>query len=337
MTRNLLTKKIKLANLPTPIQKMETVSKRLGKNIFLKRDDFTGMEVSGNKIRKLEYTLFDAIEQDCDTVITTGAIQSNHCRATAFACARLGLSCILVLRSAEGVAIEDFEGNTFFDLVSGAKVYLIDEDVEALAFMESLKDSLAQEGKKAYLIPVGASNAVGSLGYRECFLEILEQEKALNLEFDAIVLAVGSGGTYAGLYFENQKQKAKKDIWGFSVSKKEDEFVQVIQDILANMAGPNNEEDIKGGQIIINDLYIGEGYAKTTREEIFFLLDIAAESAVIFDPCYTGKAFRGLCSEIEKGSFDKYENILFIHTGGLFGWTKDQRKLAMASLKQQLV
>lgn len=310
--------KINLANLPTEIIKLEKLSKKYNKNIYLKRDDFTGTETSGNKVRKLEYSIAEALNNKCNCIVTVGALQSNHCRATAAVCARLGLECHLVLTG----SIKDFEGNLFLDYILGANIHFVSEDSSVDEELEKIARKLAEKGKKVYKIPVGASNTIGTYGYINTYNEILEQEKKLNINFDLISIPVGSGGTYAGLWYGNYKTGNKKKILGFSVNNSKEEFKEKIIDILNTI---DNEIKIYD-TININDSYIGEGYAVATREELEFYYDIASEEGVVFDPCYTGKAFRGLIKEIEKGNI-KEDNILFIHTGGLMGWTKEQRSI----------
>lgn len=319
-------KKISLANLPTPIQKLERLSGDLGCNLYLKRDDYTGTEVSGNKIRKLEYAIADAIAQGADTLVTAGAIQSNHCRATAAAAKRCGLGCELVIRGEDPLQIE---GNFFLDYMLGAMVHRLHPEESREDKMYEIETRLASEGKKAYRIPVGASNSVGSLGYAECFREIRQQELELGVEFDAIVLSVGSGGTYAGLWYGNEMEQAGKCIYGISVSDSEAEFKREIIRILRGMEGMTVADAYLNENIRINDQYIGRGYALSTREEIAFLLEVAEREGVIFDPCYTGKAFLGCIEEIRSGALSKFQNILFIHTGGLQGWTHEQRLMVL--------
>ncbi|MGO1528353.1 MAG: D-cysteine desulfhydrase family protein [Senegalia sp. (in: firmicutes)] len=320
--------RVLIANLPTPIQKLNNLSEKYAKGIYLKRDDFTGVELSGNKVRKLEFALGEALKNGCDTIITAGAIQSNHCRATAAVCAKLGLDCELVIKGNEP---DDFEGNIFISSILGANINYIPKDGPVDEKMEEVKEELSKKGKKGYIIPIGASNAVGSLGYVQDMKEIIKQEKELGLEFDAIILTVGSGGTYAGLWYANQSIEKPKDIIGFSVSDSSEEFTSDIKNILLDMYKRDgvSQEEIDESSIIINDDYIGDGYALSRPEEIEFICDIAKSEGVIFDPVYTGKAFRGMVSDIENGKFNEYKNILFIHTGGLLGWTKNQRKMAM--------
>ncbi|QQK07213.1 D-cysteine desulfhydrase family protein [Miniphocaeibacter halophilus] len=318
--------KINLANLPTKIIKLEKLSKKYNKNIYLKRDDFTGTETSGNKVRKLEYSIKEALNNKCNCVITVGALQSNHCRATAAVCAKLGLECHLILKG----NIEEFEGNLFLDYILGAKVHLVNEDSSLDEEMDKIAEELTKKGRTVYKIPVGASNKIGTYGYINTYNEILEQEKNLNIKFDLISIPVGSGGTYAGLWYGNYNTNNNKRILGFSVNSSKEEFKEKIVDILNTIDNKINSFDT----IDINDLYVGEGYAIATREELEFYYKIASTEGIVFDPCYTGKAFRGLIKEIEKGNI-KEDNILFIHTGGLMGWTKEQRNIIYEIAKER--
>lgn len=323
-------RRLRLANLPTPIQKLVRLSDELGVNVYLKRDDFTGTEVSGNKIRKLEYSIADALNQGCDTLITAGGVQSNHCRATAAAAAKLGLGCDLVVRGEDPKSIE---GNLFMDKALGARVHLISPEQSREEKMDEVVKNLKNQGHKPYLIPVGASNAVGSLGYAAAIEEITKQEHELGVEFDTIVIAVGSGGTYSGLWFENQKQGAKRKIYGFAVDHNEEIFVETISDIIKEMyRNEGLEEPQRLNDILINDEYIGTGYAKSRPEEMDFIMKVSREHGFLLDPVYTGKGFYGMVSEIEKGSFKDAKNILFINTGGLQGWTHEQREMALKFL-----
>ena len=320
--------RIFIANLPTPIQKLDKLSDKYGVGIYLKRDDFTGTEVSGNKVRKLEFSIGEALEKGCDTIITAGAIQSNHCRATAAVAARLGLKCELVIR---GEKPEDFEGNLFLESLLGANIHYISSEESVDKKMEEIHKNLSSKDKKGYIIPIGASNAVGSLGYAENIKEIVHQEQELGVKFDAIVVPVGSGGTYAGLLYANEDLENPKDIIGFSVSDTCEKFTLDVKNILLDMYKRDGilKEGIDESRIIINDDYLGDGYALSKTNEIEFICNIAKLEGFILDPVYTGKAFLGMISEIKEGNFNKYKNILFIHTGGLQGWTSKQRQMAI--------
>lgn len=315
-------KKLNLANLPTKIEKMPSTSTRLGRAIYLKRDDQTGTELAGNKIRKLEYSIYEAVEQGADTLITCGGIQSNHCRATAAAGVKLGLRTILYLRSAQRQAVE---GNYFLDELLGAEVRFIspeDYSQRRQEIMEKAARELVKQGRKAYLIPEGASNAIGSLGYYEAFQEILSQEKEMGLHFDTVVCALGSGGTYGGLHFANLLGNHGKKIIGIPVAADSQYFKGRIVEIweeFSRLVG--SREELKEEDMLLLDGYVGRGYALNTPEEMDFLLEISRSEGVIFDSVYTGKAFRGLVDGIEQDHelFKDSKNILFIHTGGLFG------------------
>lgn len=326
--------KLSLAHLPTPIQYLDKLSNDLGKKIYVKRDDYTGMEVSGNKIRKLEYSLAEALEKGCDTVITLGAIQSNHCRATAFAANKLGLDCHLILT---GEKADHYEGNTFLNLLAGAKIHFVSSEADRYAVADEFSEQLITQGHRPYYIPIGASNAIGSHGYMDCMKEIVCQECEQGLCFDTICLAVGSGGTYAGLWFENEKEKYGKDILGISVADDTATFTKSINEIIKDLNKEYGEplEDKLYNFHLVDD-YIGEGYAKTTEKEIQFLTQIAQRTGIVFDPCYTGKGFRGLVEEIIKGKLPESQSVLFIHTGGLFGWTESSRDLALNTLKDNV-
>ncbi|MFJ7730025.1 D-cysteine desulfhydrase family protein [Neobacillus sp. NPDC097160] len=322
--------RLHIANLPTPIQKLDRLGEELGVNLYLKRDDFTGMEVSGNKVRKLEFSVADALHQGCDTLITAGGIQSNHCRATAAVAAKYGLGCDLIIR---GEIPNHFEGNLFINKALGARVHLISPEESREEKMDEIVENLKSQGHKPYLIPIGASNAVGSLGYASAIEEITQQENKLGIHFDTVVIAVGSGGTYAGLWYANQNQGAKRKIHGFAVDHSAETFMETITDILKEMYlndGLEAPEEYK--DILINDQYIGTGYAKSTPEELAFIMKTSREHGFLLDPVYTGKAFYGMVSEIQKGHFKDAKNILFIHTGGLLGWTQAQRDMALKSI-----
>ena len=314
-------KKLNLANFPTKIEKLEKISKETEVNIYIKRDDQTGTEISGNKIRKLEYSIYEAIENNCDTLITCGGIQSNHARATAAAGIKLGMEVILVLRSDE---TPELEGNYFLDKVIGADVRIISSDdyrEKRAEIMREIKAKSDLDGHKAYIIPEGASNGIGSLGYYSAMEEIKLQEEELGIKFDRIVAAVGSGGTYAGLCMGNADFfKGEKKITGFNVCDDAEFFKQKSEEIIEEAQKYLDRSiKIKAENMDIIDGYVGIGYAQSRPEELEFIHETAKKEGVIFDPVYTGKAMYGMINEIKKGTFEKKENILFIHTGGLFG------------------
>ena len=288
----MITKKLTLGNFPTKIERLEKLSKMLGAHIYIKRDDQTGSELSGNKIRKLEYSIWEAISNDCDTLITCGGIQSNHARATAAAGIKLGLKSILVLKSDEK---PEKEGNYLLDKILGADVRIIssqDYKEKRQEIMEDIVKELAAKGRKGYIIPEGASNGVGTFGYVKCFKEILEQEKELGITFDTIVATVGSGGTYAGLYLGNKLTESNKKIVGINICDTAEYFKDRVCDILDEVKTyiPDRKFEVSKDDMYIIDGYVGDGYAISRAEELEFICDFAEAEGIILDPVYTGKA-----------------------------------------------
>lgn len=316
-----LPKRIPLANIPTKIEMLERLSARLGgPALYIKRDDQTGTELSGNKIRKLEFAIQEAMEQGCDTLVTCGGLQSNHARATAAAAAKLGLGCSLLL-AAEEMPVP--QGNLLMDRLFGAQIRVVsfDDFVHRRdAIMTAMLTELAAVGKKGYLIPLGASNGIGTFGYYHCLEEIAAQEVALGFQFDRIVMAVGSGATYAGLFYANRVLGRTTAITGVNISADAAYFQTTISGILQESFRYTGEpvacspEDIE-----MLDGYVGLGYALNQPEELRFIAELAALEGIVLDPVYTGKAMRGVVEAIKQGRFGKDERILFIHTGGLYG------------------
>lgn len=317
----MISKKLKLGNFPTKIERLEKLSTMLKENIYIKRDDQTGSEVSGNKIRKLEFSINEAINNDCDTLITCGGIQSNHARATAAAGIKLGLKSVLVLRSDE---TPEMEGNYLIDKIMGADIRIISSEdyrERRQEIMENILKELEEKGRKGYIIPEGASNGIGTFGYINCFKEILDQEKELGITFDTIVTAVGSGGTFAGLYLGNKLTESNKKIVGINVCDSAEYFKDKVCSILEEVKTyiPDRKFEITKNDMHIIDGYVGDGYALSRPEELEFICDFAEAEGIILDPVYTGKTMRGLYTELKKGTFKDSKNILFIHTGGIFG------------------
>ncbi len=322
-------KKLNLANLPTPIQKLTHISKELGVDIYIKRDDLTGGETSGNKIRKLEYTVAKAIDEGAQLLITCGGIQSNHCRATAAVAAKLGLRSHLVLRIDEEPPVE---GNYLLDKILGAEITFIsraDYSKRRAEIMQNIKEEYEKQGIKAYVIPEGASDGIGNIGYLESVKEIKKQEEELGISFQTIVCAIGSGSTYGGLFLGTKLYDPEKTVLGFNVCDDEQYFLDVCTRICretVELLGKNIE--IKPEDMHIVDGHKGIGYAISTDEELAFLIKLAREEGLILDPVYTGKAFYGLYQEIKEGKLKDLGNVLFIHTGGVFGLFPKQEQLA---------
>lgn len=311
-----------LANLPTKIEYLERFSTQFeGKKIFIKRDDQTGSEISGNKVRKLEFAVKEALDKGCDTLITCGGIQSNHARATAAVAAKLGMKSYLVLRGNKNM---NPDGNHFIDKMLGAEIKFITADEyrnSRYEIMNNLAEDLKKDrGLKPYIIPEGASNGIGNFGYYTTMKEIMDQEKELGIKFDTVVIAVGSGGTYSGLFMGNKLLCNDSRIYGFNVCDNAEYFINRVCELLKESSQYLGEEiDFNKEEIDIVDGYVGKGYALSTQEELEFIHDLARLEGIILDPVYTGKAMYGLSQELKKGNLKDSKNILFIHTGGLFG------------------
>ncbi len=313
--------RITLANLPTRIEKLERFSEQLGLNVFVKRDDMTGTEWSGNKIRKLEFSVREALDRGADTLITCGGLQSNHCRATAAVAARLGMQAYLVLRTDDPNVPAD--GNYLIDQVLGAHILLItpqDYRTRRSEIMQEIASEQAQAGRKAYIIPEGASNGIGTFGYLSCMQEIVQQERDIGVTFDTLVDAVGSGGTLAGLALANKLFHLGKRVVGINVCDDASFFQSRVAQITAEAAS-YLETDIALApqEVEILDGYVGRGYALSRKEELDFIRDFARLEGLILDPVYTGKCLYGFTQEVKKGKFQASQNVLFIHTGGLLG------------------
>ena len=317
---------LSLANLPTGIDRLGRLSEGLGVEVFVKRDDQTGVEVSGNKVRKLEFAVREALDEGCDYLITCGGIQSNHARATAAVAARLGLGCCLVLR---GSVDDELEGNYFLGKLLGADIRLVTPEEyrdSRMEIMDGIKAELASMGHRAYVIPEGASNGIGSFGYIKAMEEILQQEKAMGLKFDAIVATVGSGGTYAGLFYANKWYGNSGKVYGINICNDGEHFKNVVDGLVQEIVGYTGVDiSYSRDEMHIIDGYAGRGYALSRPEELDFIHEFAKLEGIILDPVYTGKAMYGLVEEIKKGTFDGCKNILFIHTGGIFGWSSEAR------------
>ncbi len=312
-----LPKKLQVANTPTPIERVG-VLKDVPENIeiYIKRDDYTGVELSGNKIRKLEFIAKDALDKGESVLITCGGIQSNHCRATAALSARLGLKCHLVVSG----SAPDNKGNNALDQIFGAQItYVPQKDFARYTdIMEDLKEDYAKRGQKARLIPVGASTPLGTLGYVSAFEEILDQEKALGLKFDTICTAVGSAGTYAGLWLGNLLHGAQKQIVGMNIYSRDVDYSALVNQIAGGAAEILGVPLPPSGEVVMQD-YVHTGYGELSDENAAYLQAFAQEKGMILDPVYTGKAFYGLVEEIKNGNPHIFGKVLFIHTGGIFG------------------
>jgi len=311
--------RVALAHLPTPLWRSNALDALCGTSVWVKRDDMTGGAEAGNKIRKLEYLLADALEQRASVVLTCGGIQSNHARATALACARLGLSAVLFLRTATPSVAPLATGNLLIDKIAGAEVRLIspDEYRQRAEVMRAAAAELEARGEKPYVVPEGGSNALGSLGYVDAMREVREQ---LDLglgggpePFDAIVHACGSGGTAAGVVLGAAHHGVAETVHAMAVCDDIAYFASVINGIV-NDAKARFVADHRTAKLVVHDRWKGPGYALASDAQRRFIVDVARKTGLIVDPVYTGKALFAL-SELEP----KPARVLFLHTGGLPG------------------
>ena len=309
--------RIDLGHFPTRIEYLKNISDMLkGPQIFIKRDDCTGLATGGNKTRKLEFILPDAIKNNSDLIVTVGAIQSNHARQTAAACAKIGMKCLIVLEQRLDNAPESYmnSGNVFLNKVFGAEMILCPKDRDVKVFAEEIMEDRKRDGYNPYFIPVGGSNRLGELGYIECMREILENPNKDS--FSHIVVATGSGGTHAGLVAGKTLYKSNTKIIGISIkdnkSNQEKRVLKLTQNSCEHIScNPPREEDV-----IVFDDYVGPGYAMPTNGMRDALSLMATKEAILLDPVYTGKAFDGLINLVKKNYFNSSDRVLFIHTGG---------------------
>lgn len=308
-----------LANTPTPLEEVHVLGGH-GPRIWIKRDDLTGSGLSGNKVRKLEFVAAHAIENGVDTLITCGGLQSNHCRATALVGAQLGLSVHLLLRAEGNQAID---GNYFIDHLAGATVEVIpkkDYLVGLEARLEQCRAQYAKQGKVAHVIPTGASDEIGIWGYVHCAKELSNDFQRLGINPEVIVCATGSGGTQAGLSLGGHLFNLSSQVIGYAVCDSQAYFdAKVFADIQKCVSTYSVDVDPNLISIQSRDQYIGPGYAKGFPELFDCIKTVASNTGILLDPVYTGKAFYGLLQDIQKGVYDDVEDIVFIHTGGVFG------------------
>lgn len=317
--------RVRLAHLPTPVVKIAALDARLGVDLWIKRDDITGGAEAGNKLRKLELLLARGIADKSNVVLTCGGIQSNHARATALACARLGLRCIVFLRMTDETAPMPFSGNVLLDRFAGAEVRRISGEQyrDRDALMAAAARTLAARGDRPFVIPEGGSNALGSLGYTLGMREVRQQiDLGLCPTFDVIVHACGSGGTAAGVAIGAARYGVAKMVRAFAVCDDRNYFERRIAGILREANAMLPELPIEP-PLTVDDTAKGPAYAIATREQRAFIVDVARLSGIVLDPVYTGKAFFGLASAIAEKNIPLGARVLFLHTGGLPGLLAD--------------
>lgn len=319
--------KLSLAQAPTPIEHLPRLGELLGtRHLWVKRDDCTGLGFGGNKTRKLEYLLADALEAGADTVLTVGGLQSNHARQTAAAAARLGLNCELILEPVTGApeSLYPHSGNVLLNRLFGAALTLAKPGQDGIELMHQRAEALAGEGYAPYCIPVGGSNTTGALGYVQCAREIADWQYQQDIEFDHIILATGSAGTQAGLLAGAALFDLSAQVRGFCVSRSSEDQA----DLVLNLTRPLFDRlglphDLLAKQIHTDGRYVGPGYGVATQGMIHAVRVTAETEGLLLDPVYTGKAMHGLFDSYQAGAFGPEDKVLFIHTGGapaLFGY-----------------
>ena len=297
-----------------------------GPALWVKRDDCTGLSTGGNKTRKLEYLLADALAKGADTVITQGAVQSNHARQTAALCAKLKLTCHILLEDRTGFKDDSYRlnGNVLLDQLHGATVSLRPGGANMQAEMETFAESLKAKGKKPYVIPGGGSNPIGALGYVNAALELTFQMNEMGLKATHLVLATGSAGTHAGLIAGLKILNSPLKVIGFGVRAPKEKQEQMVYDLACKTASMLGYAGVVQREDVYADCnYVGRGYGLPTEGMVEAVKMLAQTEGLLFDPVYTGKGLSGLIDWVRHGRFTKDDTVIFLHTGGsaaLFGY-----------------
>ncbi|SIS67693.1 D-cysteine desulfhydrase [Neptunomonas antarctica] len=319
--------RLHFAHLNTPLEPMKNLSKLLGgPNLWIKRDDCTGLAGGGNKTRKLEFLMGDAIAKGADTIITQGATQSNHARQTAAIATKMGMECHLLLEDRTGSTAVDYNynGNVLMDQLFGASLSKYPAGTDMNQAMEEVAATLRAEGKKPYIIPGGGSNPTGALGYVNAALELLTQANDQSLKIDRVVHATGSAGTQAGLVTGLVASNSLIPVLGIGVrvpqETQEANVFRLAEKTAEHMGIPGV---VKREHVVANCNYVGEGYGIPTESGIEAIELFARHESILLDPVYSAKGAAGLIDLVRKGEFNKDDNIVFLHTGGsqaLFGY-----------------
>lgn len=319
--------RVPLAHLPTPLELLPRLSKHLGgPNIYVKRDDCTGLGTGGNKTRKLEFLMADAIGHNADTIITQGAVQSNHARQTAAAACKLGMMCELVFENRVEKPSDPYlnSGNVLLDRLFGASIRDVAKGSDMDAEMEKVAAELRANGHSPYIIPGGGSNRIGALGYVDCALEFMNQANRQGIVIDHVVHATGSAGTQAGLIAGLRATNSGIPLLGIGVNAarqaQEEKVYKLAVDTAEYIGAPGV---VRREDVLANCDYVGDGYGIPTKSMNDAVLLLARLEGLLIDPVYSGKGMAGLIDLVGKGYFEDAQNILFVHTGGsagLFGY-----------------
>ena len=313
--------KISLGHLPTPLEPMDNLRRALGggPRLFVKRDDCTGLATGGNKTRKLEYLMGEALEQSAQMIVTQGAVQSNHVRQTAAAAARCGMKCAALLeRRVPGTETEyEINGNMMLNDIMKLRYEFRPAGTDMNAEAQAWGEQIAEDGERVYFIPGGGSNATGALGYAQCARELSEQASAANIAMDWIVHATGSAGTQAGLLAGCAVIDCPAKVLGVSVRADEERqkanVGALAQKTLERMDG---NAQIDAASVLVDDRFVGPGYGQMTEATAEAIMLLAQTEGIFLDPVYSGKGFAGLLARIREGAFGDDDVVVFLHTGG---------------------
>ena len=322
--------RVRFAHLPTPLEHMPNLSRHLGgPEIWIKRDDCTGMSTGGNKTRKLEFLMAEARDQGADIVLTQGATQSNHARQTAAFAARMGLACHILLEDRTGKTDPDYttNGNVLLDWLHGASIERRPSNPDMNGEMMKVAERMKAEGRKPYAIPGGGSNPLGAIGYVNAAIELVTQANDMGLRIDHVVHATGSAGTQAGLVAGLCGINSGVPLLGIGVRAPKDRQEENVYKLaLATAEKCGAPGAVKREDVVANCDYVGRGYGFPGPDTIAAIELLARTEAILLDPVYSGKGMAGLIDLCRKGFFRKGQNVVFIHTGGsvgLFGYADD--------------
>ncbi|WP_245440099.1 D-cysteine desulfhydrase [Mesorhizobium sp. Z1-4] len=324
--------RLEFCHIPTPLEPLPRLTKHLGgPNIFVKRDDCTGLAGGGNKSRKLEYIFADVLKAEADVIVTQGDVQSNHVRQTSAAAARFGIECHGILGRRVEDTMPDFQfekesGNVFLDNLFGAHLHYVPGDTDMDLALQEHAEALRRKGRKPYIIPGGGNTPLGAMGYVRCAHELLGQARDINLEIDHLVHTTGGTTTQVGLLVGLHSLQSSVNVYGVSSSKpkavQEEKMKGLCADLMA-FAGIDGE--IPPETIVADSDFIGPAYGVPAKETIEAIELVARLEGILLDPVYTGKSMAGLIALIRRGHFKAGENVVYLHTGGtpaLFAYTQ---------------
>lgn len=315
-------KHVALLDEVSPLVEHKSLGERLGGiRLFIKRDDIATIGGGGNKLRKLEFAVGKAQQEGADTLVTFGALQSNHARLTAAVAAKLGMRCELILskRVPRSGMLYENNGNVLLTRLFGANIHILSAEADPLEWCGRHVESLRREGRKPYVIPFGGSDCLGALGMAHCAFEFLDQLSKQNAKPDHVVVASGSGGTQAGLLAGLHAAGSDAHVHGISVLHPAEKLCGIVSSIAAEACKAMGDKPFDASKVQVDDRFVGAGYGIPYDRVLDTIRMLAGTEGVLLDPVYTGKAFAGLRGLAEEGKFAPGETVVFVHTGGLPG------------------